>query len=85
MGLKESNQTNKQTNQGWSVPWSQIPQPDHMVIKLFPAQLRMKNIMLINVQMPTIVVILTFISRMRTPYEHFKQENSLFFQYFCFS
>ena len=39
----------------------------------------MKIIMFINVKMPTIVIISTFISRINTASECFKQEN--FFQY----
>ena len=41
---------------------------DPEVIKLFYTQLSMKFIMLINVKMPTIVGILTFISMMNTTY-----------------
>ena len=41
-------------------------------------------ILLINVKMPTIVGILTFISRMNTISDSFKQEKIVIFQYFSF-
>ena len=41
-------------------------------------QLSMKFILLINVKMPTIVGILTFISMINTTYVRLKQETSLF-------
>ena len=44
----------------------------------------MKFILLINVKMPTIVGILTFISRINTPWECIKQEKIIIFQYFSF-
>ena len=46
-------------------PWQVVPRPGPEVIKLFScsAQLRLKFIVLINVKMPTIVGILTFISK----------------------
>ena len=59
---------------------SQIPGPE--VIKLFSCltQLSIKFILLINVKMPTIVGILTFISRMNTTYDsHKARKKSLFF------
>ena len=43
--------------------------------KYFHAQLRMKFILLINVKMPTIVGILTCISRINTAYESLKQKR----------
>ena len=48
------------------------------VIKLFSCstQLNMKFILLINVKMPTIVGILTFISRINTTSESFKARKS---------
>ena len=48
--------------------------PGPEVIKLFSCstQLRMKFILLINVKMPTIVGILTFISMINTTYESLK-------------
>ena len=51
------------------------------VIKLFPfsTQLSMKFILLINVKMPTIVGILTFICMINTTSEVLKQEKYLFF------
>ena len=43
-------------------------------------------ILLINVKMPTVVGILPFISRINTTtYESFKQEKSLYIQYFRFN
>ena len=56
------------------------------VIKLFPCstQLSMKFILLIKVKMPTIVGILTFISRINTTYESLKARNSYLFQHFIF-
>ena len=55
------------------------------VIKLFPCstQLITKFILLINVKMPTIVGILTFISMINTTHERLKAETSLLFG-FCF-
>ena len=49
------------------------------VIKLFPCstQLSMKFILLINVKMPTIVGILTFMSLINTHLRDLKQETSL--------
>ena len=50
-----------------TLPWHQIPgwKPGPEVIKLFPCstQLSMKFFLLINIKMPTIVGILTFMSR----------------------
>ena len=68
----------------------------HEVIKLFLAQLMEFTafILLINVKMPTIVGILTFISRIKivsilifmsrinTTHECFEQEKNHYFQYF---
>ena len=60
--------------------------PGLEVIKLVScsAQLSMKFILLINVKMPKIVGILTFISRINTTSECFKQEICVIFQYFTF-
>ena len=55
--------------------------PDQeQVIKLFSysTQLSTKFILLINVKMPTIVGILTFISKINTILRDLKQETSLF-------
>ena len=53
--------------------------------KVIELQLSMKFILLINVKMPTIVGILTFISRINTTSECFKQRKKmLFFNYFYF-
>ena len=56
------------------------------VIKLCPCstQLSTKFILLINVKMPTIVGILTFISRINTSYESLKAINTYLFQRFSF-
>ena len=43
-----------------------------------------KNILLINVKMPTIVGILTFISRINTTSESFKTRNVFILQHFSF-
>ena len=61
---------------------SQVPQ----VIKLFPCptQLSTKFILLINVKMPTIVGILTFISMINTTSERLKARNFCSCQYFSF-
>ena len=57
------------------------------VVKLFPCsiQLIMPFILLINVKMPTVVGILTFISRMDIVFESFKAGQILVFQHFSFS
>ena len=47
-------------------------------------QLRMTFILLINVKMPTIVGILTFISRVNTTSESFKARKIFIFLYFSF-
>ena len=44
----------------------------------------MKFILLINVKMPTIVGILTFINRIDIPSECFKLDKLVIFQYFSF-
>ena len=56
------------------------------VIKLFSCstQLSMKFILLINVKMPTIVGILTFISMINTTFERLKARNISICQYFSF-
>ena len=58
--------------------------PDPKVIKLISCstQLSTKFILHINVKMPTIVGILTFISRINTISECFKQEQIIKLQYF---
>ena len=55
-------------------------------MKLFSCstQVSMQFIMLINVKMPTIVGILTFISKINLASDIFKQENVVIFQYFTF-
>ena len=56
------------------------------VIKLFPCstQLSMKIILLINVKMPTIVGILTFISMTNAASESFKARKGFIFHHFTF-
>ena len=56
------------------------------VIKLFPCstQQSTKFILLINVKMPTIVGILTFISMINTTSERLKARNFFICQYFSF-
>ena len=58
--------------------------PGPEVIKLFSCstQLRLKFILLINVKMPTIVGILTVISRINYWLYRFTPENSINFGYF---
>ena len=58
--------------------------PGHEVIKKNSCQLNMKFILLINVKMPTIVGILTFISRINVTSENFKARNIVIFQHFNF-
>ena len=66
--------------------WSQTPNTGPEVIKLFPCstRLRTKFILLINVKMPTIVGILTFISMINTTYERLRASNLSTFQGFSF-
>ena len=56
------------------------------VIKLFSCstQMNTKFILLINVKMPTIVGILTFISKIKQCLRDLKQETSLFVVFFVF-
>ena len=56
------------------------------VVRLFSCstQVSMKFILLINVKMPTVVGILTFISRINTTSESFKQDKICILQYFTF-
>ena len=60
--------------------------PGPEVIKLFPCstQLCMKFILLINVKMPTIVGILTFISMINTTSERLKAKKFFICLYFTF-
>ena len=51
---------------------------------LCSTQLSMKFILLINVKMPTVVAILTFISRKNTSYESLKARKTYLFQHFSF-
>ena len=63
-----------------------IDQAQGLVIKLFSCstQLSTKLILLINVKMPTIVGILTFISMINTISERFKTTNFFICRYFGF-
>ena len=67
---------------------TRIWRPGPEVIKLFSysTQLSTKLILLINVKMPTIVGILTFISMMyyNTISERLKARNFFIYRYFCF-
>ena len=60
--------------------------PGPKVVKLFPCstQLGMKFILLINVKMPTIVVILAFISMINTTSKRLKARNFFICWYFSF-
>ena len=60
----------------------EVKQPDLEVINLF--FMLMKFILLINVKMPTIVGLLTFISRINASYESLHARNTHLFQRFCF-
>ena len=64
--------------------WSQTPNTGPEVIQLFPCstQLSTKFILLINVKMPTIVVILAFINMINTTYERLRARNFSTFQGF---
>ena len=63
--------------------WLRLRQARPEVIKLsYSTQLSMKFILLINVEMPTIVGILTFISRLNKTSECFKQDKNVVFHYF---
>ena len=61
-------------------------EPGPEVIKLFSCstQLSMKFILLINVKMPTILGILTFISKINTTSERLKARNFFICRYFSF-
>ena len=61
-----------------------FPEPE--VIKLFSysTQLSTKFIVLINVKIPTIVGILTFISMINTTSERLKARNFFIWRYFSF-
>ena len=60
--------------------------PGPEVIKLISCSIKlsMKSIMLINVKMPTIVGILTFISTINTTLYRLKARELFIFQYFSF-
>ena len=68
----------------WTNRTLQIPGPE--IIKLFSCstQLSTTFILLINVKMPTIVGILTFISRINTASERLKARKISVFQHFSF-
>ena len=67
-------------NNGKSV----YPCPEVIKVFSYLAQLSTKFILLINVKMPIIVGILTFISMINTLSERLKARNFLIFQYFSF-
>ena len=58
------------------------PGPEVIMHFSCSAQLRLKFILLINVKMPTIVGILTFISRINYQFLSFETEFSTYFEYF---
>ena len=60
--------------------------PGSEVIELFPCstQSSTKFILLINVKMPTIVGILTFMSTINTTFERLKSRNFFIYRYFIF-
>ena len=58
--------------------------PEVIKLFLFSTQLSTKFILLINVKMPTIVGILTFISMINTTYERLKATNFFICRYFRF-
>ena len=60
------------------------PGPEVILLFSSSTQLSMKFIMLINVKMPTIVGILTFISMINTLYEKLKARNFFTCWYFSF-
>ena len=64
-----------------------IRRPGPKFIRLFSCltHLRIKFIMLINVKMPTIVGILTFISMINISSERLKARNFFICQYFSFN
>ena len=64
--------------------FAKVPGPE--VIRLFPCrtQLSTKFILLINVKMPTIVGILTFISMINTTSERLKARNFFICRYISF-
>ena len=71
----------RRTNPMRQLKVSSFEHPGPEVIKLFPysTQLSTKFILLINVKMPTIVGILTFISMINTAYDSLKARKSLVF------
>ena len=56
--------------------------PDVIILFSCSTQLSMKFIMLINVKIPTIVGILTFISMINTTFDSLKARNVFIFQHF---
>ena len=71
----------------WTQPaWNNTTNTGPEVIKLFPCLtgLSRKFILLINVKMPTIVGILTFISMTNTTSERLKARNFFICRYFSF-
>ena len=63
-----------------------VKSPGHEIIKLFSCstQLSTKFILLMNVQMPTIVGILTCISMINTTSERLEARNFFIFLHFSF-
>ena len=71
---------------GYSPPSTDSRRSGPEGIKLFPCstQLSTKFILLINVKMPTIVAILTFISMINTTSERLNTRNFIICRYFSF-
>ena len=88
LGCKATKQTNKQTNKETFHSSLAPITPHYMlgseIMKDFPfsTQLSTKFILLINVKMPTIVGILTFISMINTTSERLKARNCRFFSFY---
>ena len=68
---------------GWRVGFTS-PGQEVMKLSSCSTQLSMKFIMLMNVKMPTIVGILTFISIINTTSESLKESKVFIFQHFSF-
>ena len=59
-----------------------MPWPQGYIFFSWSTQLTMTFILLVNIKMPTILGILTFISRINTPSECIKQGETFIFQHF---
>ena len=83
---QEISQSNKADKPNGTVRKSDSMDPGPEVIKLFSCstQLSTKFILLINVKMPIIVGILTFISMLNTTSERLRARNFFICRYFSF-